>query len=165
MEVLKKDVEGYEGIYAVCSDGRILSSPKSNRFTHIELSATINGKGYNHVCLQKNGSKKMCRVHRLVAQMFIPNPENKPFVNHKDGNKQNNSLGNLEWCTQKENVFHNLTILKNPNNVPRKLTFAQAEEVRELSKNGLSSRKIGLKFGVDHKMILNIIKYKTYRWE
>ena len=58
--------------------------------------------------LYKNNIRKVLRVHRLVAETFIPNKENKPFINHIDGNKQNNVISNLEWCTNKENCNHAL---------------------------------------------------------
>lgn len=63
-----------------------------------------NGFGYKYVMMVKNGKYKQYKVHRLVAEAFIPNPENKPFVNHKDCNRSNNCFTNLEWCTQKENI-------------------------------------------------------------
>jgi hypothetical protein len=63
-------------------------------------------QGYNHVTIQINGKPKRFRVHRLVAEAFIPNPENKPYVNHIDGNRQNNLAENLEWVTPAENTQH-----------------------------------------------------------
>lgn len=63
-----------------------------------------NGFGYEYVMLSLNGKYKQYKVHRLVANAFIPNPENKPFVNHIDCNRGNNYYKNLEWCTQKENI-------------------------------------------------------------
>lgn len=63
-------------------------------------------QGYKHVTLQIHGKAKRFRVHRLVAEAFIPNPENKPYVNHIDGNRQNNNVSNLEWVTPQENTKH-----------------------------------------------------------
>lgn len=62
-------------------------------------------QGYHNVNLSLNGKSKTCRVHRLVAKTFIPNPNNYPVINHIDGNKDNNSSNNLEWCTQKHNII------------------------------------------------------------
>ena len=63
-------------------------------------------KGYLSVDLYENSKRKTERVHRLVAEAFVPNPDNKPYVNHKDGNKHNNNASNLEWVTSKENCRH-----------------------------------------------------------
>lgn len=65
-----------------------------------------NGKGYKNVNITINGIHKRMYIHRLVAMLFIPNPENKPQVNHIDGNKWNNNVSNLEWCTRSENIQH-----------------------------------------------------------
>ena len=70
------------------------------------LSINVNNEGYCQVSLTTTHKSKLYFIHRLVAQAFIPNPENKPNVNHKDLNPYNNNYRNLEWCTQKENVKH-----------------------------------------------------------
>lgn len=69
--------------------------------------------GYVNVCVCKNGKVKTLRLHRVVAEAFIPNPENKPQVNHKDGNRKNNDLKNLEWVTASENHIHAYRVTKN----------------------------------------------------
>ena len=97
-----KDIKGYEGLYQVSSWGKVISV-KTNKV----LSPEINSKGYLRVDLyDSTGKKKHYKVHRLVAEAFIPNPENKPQINHIDGNTQNNSITNLEWCTSSENMNH-----------------------------------------------------------
>lgn len=107
MEIYR-DVLGYEGRYQVTSWGRVYSVEKE-RF----LIPQENEKGYLRVDLtEENGQRKHKKVHRLVATAFIPNPENKPQVNHKDGNKSNNSFTNLEWVTDKENKIHQASMLK-----------------------------------------------------
>ena len=93
-------IKGYEGIYEVSDQGRVRSLKFGKERI---LKQGRNPEGYLLVCLCKNGEHKAYKVHRLVAQTFIPNPDNLPQVNHKDENKENNSVHNLEWCTNKYN--------------------------------------------------------------
>lgn len=93
-----KDIKNYEGLYAITSCGKVWSY-KSKRF----LTPQDNGCGYLQVTLCKNGDKKRHYVHRLVAAAYIPNPNNLPQINHKDENKKNNCISNLEWCDSKYN--------------------------------------------------------------
>ena len=92
-----KDVKGYEGIYKISDTGILMN--QSGKV----LKPGDNGRGYASAYLWKNRKKQKHYVHRIVAMAFIPNPENKPFINHKDNNPSNNSVDNLEWCTPKEN--------------------------------------------------------------
>ena len=93
-----KDIAGYENIYGITSCGKVWSY-KNKKF----LKPKCEKNGYLRVQLCKDGQRKMYRLHRLVAQAYLPNPENLPQVNHKDENKANNCLQNLEWCDQKYN--------------------------------------------------------------
>ena len=93
-----KDVVGYEGLYAVTSCGKVYSY-KSKKF----LKPLSDKDGYLCIKLYKNGKYKNYKIHRLVAQAYIPNNENLPQVNHKDENKANNCVNNLEWCDAKYN--------------------------------------------------------------
>ena len=104
MKELWKDIEGYEGRYQVSSLGRI-KSLRDNHGNYREkiLDIKPNKCGYKEVRLSKNSKKKPYLVHRLVAIHFISNPNNYPQINHKDENKSNNCVSNLEWCTQKYN--------------------------------------------------------------
>ena len=93
-------IKGYEGLYEVSDQGRV----KSLKFRKERImKQLITPKGYIRVGLRKNGYQKMCKVHRLVAQTFIPNPQNLPQVNHIDENPSNNKVENLEWCDAKYN--------------------------------------------------------------
>ena len=95
-----KSVVGYEGLYMVSNWGRV----KSIKFGKERiLKPVTNSSGYLLVGLYKNNIEKKYSVHRLVAEAFIPNPYNLPQVNHKDENKQNNVVSNLEWCTHEYN--------------------------------------------------------------
>ena len=109
-----KEIKGYEGKYIVSNYGEVISLPrlKQNNTEEQyvepkELLRYVNPKnGYVYVYLCNNGRNKNARLHRLVAETFIPNPENKPQVNHIDGDKTNNKINNLEWCNQSENEKH-----------------------------------------------------------
>lgn len=101
MGEIKKDVVGYEGLYLVNELGEVYSVKSGRQLTPCE-----NRFGYLNVCLRKSGKGKTEKVHRIVAKAFIPNPENKPQVNHIDGNKKNNCADNLEWVTNSENKKH-----------------------------------------------------------
>ena len=93
-----KDIQGYEGLYAVTSCGKIWSY-RSKKFINIRK----NRGGYLVVNLSKNGKNTTYQVHRLVAKAYIPNPDDLPQINHKDENKEHNYVNNLEWCTAKYN--------------------------------------------------------------
>ena len=94
-------VKNYESLYEVSDQGGVKSIGYGKERI---LSSQRNTCGYLKVSLYKNGEKKNLFVHRLVAQTFIPNPDNLPEVNHKDENKENNSVQNLEWCSSKYNT-------------------------------------------------------------
>ena len=99
-----RDIKGYEGKYMVSNLGRVKSLNYSNTGKEGILNARDNGKGYLRVILWKDGKDKKYRINRLVAQAFIPNPDNLPEVNHKDEDKTNNRVENLEWCSRQYNV-------------------------------------------------------------
>ena len=115
-----KDILGYENSYIVYDNGIIKSLDRYIEKKHRNgkvvkcfirghiINHCINNKGYHMVHLNKNGSSKTYLVSRLVAQAFIPNPQNKEQVNHIDGNKKNNAVWNLEWATPQENTQHSI---------------------------------------------------------
>lgn len=122
MKEIWKDIKNYEGLYQVSNKGRIKSL---DRYVNYKVKGkkrlvqgkikklTVNEKGYLKVTLFKNGKGETREVQRFVAEAFIPNPENKPQVNHINGDKTDNKICNLEFCTCKENSLHSLYVLKN----------------------------------------------------
>ena len=155
-----KDIQGYEGKYQVSNKGQVKSIAKNKDLILKQSSKNKRGYSYPTVDLyDKYGKMKTFRVHRLVSETFIPNPYNLPCVNHKDGDKTNNNVTNLEWCTYSENTKHaydtNLisphmekAIEKRAKNCRKKVYCHQTNKVynsiteasRELS---LSSSKVG----------------------
>ena len=111
-----KPISGYEGIYEISNCGNVRNSK------NLILTPTDNGKGYMVVGLKNKGSRKNYYVHRLVACAFIPNEENLPEVNHKDFNRQNNHISNLEWITRKGNMQYSVENLKRPRRCNRSST-------------------------------------------
>lgn len=120
MEEIWKDIKGYEGLYQVSNKGRVKSLDryaKNNSKLQFRperiLKQNIQNAGRNKRCavaLCKDGIITRFRVHRLVAEAFIPNPDNKPFIDHIDTDSTNNVVENLRWVTAKENSNNNLTI-------------------------------------------------------
>lgn len=113
--VVRKPVVGYDGYYEVDQFGRVFSVDRvisvddngrkyEKPIAGKQMKQSLKNKGYKIVSLTKDGTTKMAYVHRLVAEAFIPNPDNLPMVNHKDEDKTNNFLENLEWCAAKYNA-------------------------------------------------------------
>lgn len=100
-----KPIKGTNGKYEVSSAGNVRSLNYGGH-GQIKEVQQWNNNGYKRITIRISGRKKNLLVHRVVAEAFVPNPENKAEVNHKDGNKHNNSEDNLEWSTRKENLDH-----------------------------------------------------------
>ena len=123
-------IKGYEGIYEVSDQGRV----RSLKFGKERILKPFRNKGgYLLVGLCKNGEQKKCKVHRLVAQTFIPNPDNLPEVNHKDEDKTNNFVHNLEWCDVKYNINYGTRIKR----ISEKMTNGKlSKPVLQYTKSG-----------------------------
>lgn len=134
MEVWK-DIEDYEGLYQVSNMGRVKSLIKG-----IILKQWNDKDGYKLVGMSKNKRKKTFKVHRLVAKAFIKNPNNLPLVNHKDENKANNEVNNLEWCEHIYNVNYGTAIkrmtktLKDNKENTKRIAEMGKENAKKLSK-------------------------------
>lgn len=112
-----EDIKGYEGLYQVSNLGNVRSLEFRNNkgvFKREKILKFSQRSGYYTVNLSKNHKRVSKQIHRLVAEAFIPNPQNKKIVNHKDFNRKNNNVDNLEWVTQKENVLWSVERMKKP---------------------------------------------------
>ncbi|ADH03403.1 HNH endonuclease [Bacillus phage W.Ph.] len=143
-----KPVVGYEGLYEVSNQGNVRSLPriveKSNGVkTTVKgkvMTKRLNDRGYHEIKLSVGGKGAYKKLHRIVAMAFIPNPENKEEVNHKDTDKLNNTVDNLEWNTHEENIRHafanNLIDRKGEKGSNSKLTDDDVREIRKRKANG-----------------------------
>lgn len=171
-----KEIKGMDETYYITVDGRVWTNSRKNGIERF-MKSHMTKDGYISIGLKENGKQKQFRVHRLVAQAFIPNPENKPYINHIDGDRTNNNISNLEWCTQKENVRHSINVLKHwsqsekqseasrkTGKMNRKLDFETAEKIRkEYRCGGISSIKLSQKYNLSKPCILRIIHNKSYK--
>lgn len=140
MEEIWKDIPGYEGLYMASNLGRVKSVERivpNKRYRNIGMmrvpekikSIRRSCDGYSNVTLSKDGVANVHSLHRLIATIFIPNPNGLPVVNHIDGNPRNNKADNLEWCTTQQNILHGLNVLKNPPNNHRAVRCVETGEV------------------------------------
>ena len=172
-----RSVVGFEGLYDVSSHGKIKSLDRlveqvgnNGELRKIPykgqiLKQKISSRGYLTQALYVNGGPTYCLVHRLIARAFIPNPENKPQVNHINGIKTDNRVENLEWCTHSENQKEAFRLgLRNQNgekSPTSKLTEAQVLEIR--AKAGTKShKKIGMEYGICRATVSFIITRKSW---
>lgn len=127
MEEIWKEIEGYEGIYFISNHGNVKSMPRKGAKGGI-IKATPDKDGYWCIGLNKHGHRKTFKVHRLVAIAFIPNDNNLPEVNHKDEDKTNNHVDNLEWC---EHVYNSRYGSR-----PQRISSALSTPVYSIDENG-----------------------------
>lgn len=141
--------------YEITRDGKVI-----NKHTRHTLAPQPNGKGYLRVSI----GKKLMFIHRLVAEKYIPNPENKPQVNHKDGNKLNNCVDNLEWVTNQENRNH--TVDNDLQVTGERCSWAKLteENVKEIRANpGYENEYWARKFKVSRSTINDVVNYRTWK--
>lgn len=151
------DIRGYEGLYKLDSHGNIYSVKRSKL-----LRPGCNKQGYNTVVLCKEGKEKSFKVHRLVAITFIPNPNNYPCINHKDENKTNNEVSNLEWCTYQYNINYGTGIERRSEtmkNDPTKLrkSVVQLSLSGNLVKEYRSTKEAAEHTGIDRRRISSVL--------
>jgi len=163
LEEIWKEVSGYKGKYFISDDGRIKSFQvcKEGRI----LAKNTNRLGYNVYTLSNNCKLKTHTTHRLVCMAFIPNISKKEFINHIDGNKQNNNISNLEWCTHSENMQHALkTGLKVPvKSFEHYNSRFDKKEILEIRKSELSESKLALIYKVSRGTIGKIKRFERYK--
>lgn len=163
MEEFRK-IEGYPD-YEVSNEGRVISWKNGKRKVR---KSWVNAYGHLQISLFKDGKRKMFYVHRLVAKAFIQNLEDKPQVNHKDGNKKNNYATNLEWATHAEDIVHayKIGLIKSGEDHHRaRLTEKNVKEIRHRYKcrgeDNLYS--FAREFGVYKSTVWQIVNFKTWK--
>ena len=144
-----RDIPEYEGLYAITSCGRVFSYRKQ-RF----LKPGDNGHGYKFIYLYKDGKKSRYYIHRLVSEVYLPNPDNLPQVNHLDEDKANNALPNLEWCDAAYNINYSQA---------KKVQCIETQEIFD------SIKEASKAVGVDSSSIIKACKGKRktaggYHW-
>jgi hypothetical protein len=160
---LWKKVKDFEDIYEVNYFGQV-------RRNGIVLKKIKNDHNYFQVNLSKNGKVYTRLIHRIVAIAFIPNPKNKPHINHIDNNTQNNIVSNLEWCTPSENRKHCIKQNRHKGqhkwelNTNSKITIEDAKKIRLLYKTGnYSQKELGKLYKLDQTTIWALVNNKTWK--
>ena len=177
MEEVWRDIKQYEGLYQVSNLGRVKSLERivtsRNQHKTFErtikeriLSPGIDSRGYHMVSLNQGGDSDSRLVHILVAEAFVPNPQNKYSVNHEDGNKLNNNVNNLTRATRSEQQLHaykfGLISKKGSKNGRAKLSDGDVLSIVSLSTQGYSYKEISKKIKASKYQISNILTGKTW---
>lgn len=168
-----KDVPNYEGYYQVSSFGNVRSINRIEKGGYgcdrirkgKDLKFKKNWNGYYNVTLRKNSIRKVHDVHRLVAIVHVPNPENKSQVNHFDGVKTNNRASNLKWCTGAENMqhAHQTGLMRLPIGEDHVLSKLTESDVLFIRNSDLSIKELSDKFNVNFLTVRNILSGKNWK--
>ncbi len=164
-----KDISGYEGIYKISNKGNIKSLSRFHVPKDRILTGFKSNNGYVCIELSKEGFSSRFYVHRIMAIAFLPNPYNKPNINHKDGVRNNNNLDNIEWCTQKENIQHaHRTGLARvgigEKQAHSKLKTNNINKIRSMYRTGAYTMKeIGDIYKVSYQSISDVVNFRTWK--
>ena len=174
-----KDINGYEGLYQVSNLGRVKSlerrwkSGRHSNYSHfheekIMSNAIDKSSGYIRISLFKDSKGKSFNTHTLVANAFIPNPENKPTVNHKNSVRHDNRVDNLEWATFSENNLHAVDVGHNntrgEGNAFAKLTEDSVRKIREMYETGeYEQRPLAKLFSINQATLWRVIHRKSWK--
>jgi len=172
-----RDIKGYEYLYQVSNLGRVKSVSRKvsrgNSFYTVKekiLNYGVDRLGYTRVVLSNKCNCRTFLVHRLVAEAFIPNPNNLPYINHKDENPSNNCIDNLEWCTQKYNVNYGTT--QQRHSITNGKSINQYDLQGNFINNWQSASHASRALGINRSNIWRCcngytkkMNYKGYKWE
>ncbi len=164
-----ESIKGYSGLYEISNLGNIRSPKKISQVGHILKPKKIkfcNKIGYNVVCLRKDNKRKHILVHRLVAIQFIKNTLKKNQINHKDGDKLNNYIDNLEWVDCKGNINHcwKTGLHRRHNGENNPATRLKNKDIKSIRKaSTLSQKELAVKYNISPSAINKIIKRETWK--
>ena len=170
MTEIWKTIDGFNGWYDISNFGKIRSWRNNTNTRGVRKTPRIlkhsSVRGYMIATLFKNKERYKIATHRLVAQAFIPNTDDKPHINHKDGVRYNNHISNLEWCTRSENMRHahdnNMVNVQRGEDRPMaKLTENDVKEIRQIAKGRgrfYNPKELAEKYGVHYRHISRVVK-------
>jgi hypothetical protein len=170
-----KPITGYEGFYEVSDRGRVRSCARAVRGPHNSnrslMSKIIVGsscRGYHQVLLHRLGTKRTRRVHALMMEAFVGPRPNGAEINHKDGKKRHNYIGNLEYCTRRENNVHALRTglrvnVKGERHGRARLVEKQVIEIRSLVAAGELQKNVAVRFGISKQAICKIVNRQKWQ--